>query len=157
MEIPATYITFGIRSQSSLGVDRLTVSWGWLAPAPVYLNLPTAPQLAHGARTEAYPSQWWPTQDLFPPSPMRRLCVSSRLRHSCAEGAESSCCVHRVIPTKSIIRFELEQQTYADSSIYSTRLEYVDAVCVKVKRHWSATRNAPLVRLPSMLPDLPFG
>ena len=26
-----------------------------------------------------------------------------------------------------------------------TRLEYVDAVCVKVKKCWSATRNAPLV------------
>ena len=29
----------------------------------------------------------------------------------------SSCCVHRVNPTKSIIRIELEQQTYADSNI----------------------------------------
>ena len=28
-------------------------------------------------------------------------------------------CVHHVIPTKSVIRVELEQQTYADSNIYS--------------------------------------
>ncbi len=48
---------------------------------------------------------------------MRRLRASSGLRHSCAEGAESSCCVHRVILAKLIIRAELEQQTYADSEI----------------------------------------
>jgi hypothetical protein len=30
---------------------------------------------------------------------MRRLRASSGLRHSCAEGAQSSCCAHRVIPT----------------------------------------------------------
>src|SRR5258706_15845548 len=48
---------------------------------------------------------------------MRRLCTSSGLRHSCAEGAECSCCVHRVIPTKSIIRVELEKKTYADCNI----------------------------------------
>ena len=48
---------------------------------------------------------------------MRRLRTSSGLRHSCAEGAESSCRTHPVIPTKSIIRIELEQQTYADSNI----------------------------------------
>ena len=48
---------------------------------------------------------------------MRRLCTSSGLGHSCAEGAEYSCCVHLVILTKSIIRVELEQQTYADSNI----------------------------------------
>ncbi len=48
---------------------------------------------------------------------MRRLCASSGLRRSCAEGVEFSCYVHRVIPTKSIIRIELEQQTYADSNI----------------------------------------
>ena len=48
---------------------------------------------------------------------MRRLCASSGLRHSCAEGAASSCGVRRVIPTKSIIRIELEQQTYAESNI----------------------------------------
>ena len=29
----------------------------------------------------------------------------------------ASCCVHRIIPTKSIIRVELEQQTYADSNV----------------------------------------
>src|SRR5258706_4229710 len=29
----------------------------------------------------------------------------------------ASCCVRRVIPTKSTIRIELEQQTYADSNI----------------------------------------
>ena len=39
------------------------------------------------------------------------------MRDSCEEGAESSCCVHRLISTKSIIRIELEQQTYADSNI----------------------------------------
>ena len=48
---------------------------------------------------------------------MRRLCTSSGLRHSCAEGARSSFYAHRAIPTKSIIRIELEQQTYADSNI----------------------------------------
>ena len=47
---------------------------------------------------------------------MRRLHALSGLRHLCAEGAESTCCVHRVIPTNSIIRVELEQQTYADSN-----------------------------------------
>ena len=48
---------------------------------------------------------------------MRRLRASSGLRHSCAEGAVPSYCVHRVIPTKSIIRVKLEQQTYAGSNI----------------------------------------
>ena len=48
---------------------------------------------------------------------MRRLCTSSGLRHSCTEGVESPCCFHRVIPTKPIIRIELEQQMYADSNI----------------------------------------
>ena len=46
---------------------------------------------------------------------MRRRRASSGLRHSCAEG--ESCCVRRVIPTKSAIRVELEQQMYADSNI----------------------------------------
>ena len=32
------------------------------------------------------------------------------------EGAESTYCVHRVIPTNAIIRVELEQQMYADSN-----------------------------------------
>ena len=48
---------------------------------------------------------------------MRRLRGSSGLRHLCAEGAKSSCCVHRIIPTELFIRVELEQQTYADSNI----------------------------------------
>ena len=48
---------------------------------------------------------------------MRRLRSSSGLRSSCAEGADSSCCIHRVIPTKSTIRVELEQQTYADKNL----------------------------------------
>ncbi len=48
---------------------------------------------------------------------MRRLRASNGLRHSCAEGAESSCCFHRVILTKSVTRVELEQQTYDDSDI----------------------------------------
>ena len=48
---------------------------------------------------------------------MRRPRASSGLSHSCVEGAESSLCIHHVIPTKSIIRVELEQQTYADSEI----------------------------------------
>ena len=48
---------------------------------------------------------------------MKSQRVSSGLRHSCAEGAESSYYVHRVTLTKSIIRIELEQQTYADSNI----------------------------------------
>ena len=47
---------------------------------------------------------------------MRRLRASIGLRHSCAEGAEFSCCVHHVIPTESVIRIELERQTYADSN-----------------------------------------
>ena len=48
---------------------------------------------------------------------MRRLCTSSGVRRLCAEGAESPCCVHRLIPTKSRTRIELEQQTYADSNV----------------------------------------
>ena len=48
---------------------------------------------------------------------MRRLRASSGLRHSCAEGASFPCSLHRVIPTKSIIRLELEQQMYVDSNI----------------------------------------
>src|SRR5258706_11919863 len=47
---------------------------------------------------------------------MRRLYASSGLGYSCAEGAECPRCVHHVIPTKSRIRIELEQQTYADSN-----------------------------------------
>ena len=47
---------------------------------------------------------------------MRRLHALGGLRPSCAEGAESTCCVHRAIPTNSIIRVELEQQTYADNN-----------------------------------------
>ena len=53
---------------------------------------------------------------------MRRQHALSGLSHSCAEGAESSCCVHRVIPTKSAIRVELEQQMYADSNVIVTDL-----------------------------------
>jgi hypothetical protein len=33
------------------------------------------------------------------------------------EGAQFSCCLPCVIPTKSVIRVELEQQTYADGDI----------------------------------------
>src|SRR6267154_1420936 len=47
---------------------------------------------------------------------MRRLRASSGFIHSYAEGVESSCHVHRVTLTKSIIRVDLEQQTYADSN-----------------------------------------
>ncbi len=47
---------------------------------------------------------------------MRRLHASSGSRHSCAEGAESSCCDLCVILTKSITRVELEQKTYDDSN-----------------------------------------
>ena len=54
-------------------------------------------------------------QDPFCPSPVRRLRASSGLRHSCAEGTQFSCCL--VLATKSVIRVELEQQTYADSKI----------------------------------------
>ena len=43
--------------------------------------------------------------------------TSSRLRHSCVEGAQFSCCLQHVIPTKSVIRVELEQKTYGDSDI----------------------------------------
>ena len=49
---------------------------------------------------------------------MRKLCTSSGLRRSCAEGVESSCRAHPILPTKSIIRIELEQQTYADSNLF---------------------------------------
>ena len=48
---------------------------------------------------------------------MRRLRASSGLRHSCTEGAESSCSDHRVILTKSIARVVLEQKTYGDSNM----------------------------------------
>ena len=48
---------------------------------------------------------------------MRRLHASSGSRHSFAEGAQFSCCLLCVISTKSVIRVELEQQTYADSNI----------------------------------------
>ena len=47
---------------------------------------------------------------------MRRLRVSRGLRHSCAEGAESSCCDRRVTLIKLITRVELEQRTYDDSN-----------------------------------------
>ena len=49
---------------------------------------------------------------------MRRLYTSSGLRRSCAEGVESSCRAHPILPTKSIIRIELEQQTYAHSNLF---------------------------------------
>ncbi len=48
---------------------------------------------------------------------MRRMRTSSGWRHSCAEGAEFFCCPHHVIPTKSIIRVELEQHTYENINI----------------------------------------
>ena len=48
---------------------------------------------------------------------MRKLRASSGLRHSCAEGSQLSCYPYRIIPTNSIIRVELEQQTYAESYI----------------------------------------
>ena len=57
---------------------------------------------------------------------MRRLRASIGLRHSCAEGAESSCCIHREISTESIIRIELEWQTYADSNrVHITNLPLI--------------------------------
>jgi len=46
---------------------------------------------------------------------VRRLRASSGLRHSCAEGTQFSCDL--VIPTKWVIRVELEQRTYADANI----------------------------------------
>ena len=52
---------------------------------------------------------------------MRRLRTSNGLRHSCTEGVESSYCAHPVTPTKSIIRIELEQQTYADNNVFHER------------------------------------
>jgi hypothetical protein len=48
---------------------------------------------------------------------MRRLRASSGSKDLCAEGAWFSCSVHHVILTESVIRVELEQQTYADSNI----------------------------------------
>ena len=60
---------------------------------------------------------------------MRRLRASSGLRHSCAEGAESSCCNHRVILTKAITRVELEQKTYDDSYIvHGPATDYPDRI-----------------------------
>ena len=60
---------------------------------------------------------------------MRRLHASSGLRRSCAEGAEPSCCVHRVIPNESVIRVELEQQTYTDSNIaHESATDYPDRI-----------------------------
>ena len=47
---------------------------------------------------------------------MKRQRASSGLRHSCTEGAESSC-DHRVIVTKLTTRVELEQKTYDDGNI----------------------------------------
>ena len=49
---------------------------------------------------------------------MRRLHASGGFRHSCAEGAAFSCRLHRIIPTKSIVRVELEQKTYTDSNTF---------------------------------------
>ena len=48
---------------------------------------------------------------------MRRPHESSGLRHSCAEGARSSCCPARVILTKLTIRVELEQRTYDGGNV----------------------------------------
>ena len=48
---------------------------------------------------------------------MRRLRASNGSRHSFAEGAQFSCCLLCVIPIKSVIRVELEQQTYAYRNI----------------------------------------
>ena len=48
---------------------------------------------------------------------MRSLLASSGLTNLCAKGGWSSSCLHLLIPTKSIIRVELEQTMYADSSM----------------------------------------
>ena len=48
---------------------------------------------------------------------MRSLLASSGLRNLCAKGGWFSSCPHSIIPTKSIIRVELEQNMYADSNI----------------------------------------
>ena len=48
---------------------------------------------------------------------MRRLLASSGLRNLCAKGGWFSSCLYHLIPTKSIIRVELEQNMYADSII----------------------------------------
>ena len=48
---------------------------------------------------------------------MRSLLASSGLRDLCAKGGWFSSCPGHVIPTKSIIRVELEQNMYADSNI----------------------------------------
>ena len=45
------------------------------------------------------------------------LLASSGLRTLCAKGGCFSSCLHHVIPTKSVIRVELEQNMYADSNI----------------------------------------
>ena len=48
---------------------------------------------------------------------MRSLLASSGLRDLCAKGGWFPSCLHHVIPTKPIIRLELEQNMYADSII----------------------------------------
>ena len=48
---------------------------------------------------------------------MRSLLVSSGLRTLCTKGGWFPSCLHHVIPTKSIIRLDLEQNMYAGSNI----------------------------------------
>ena len=48
---------------------------------------------------------------------MRSLLASSGLRDLCTKGGYFSSCLHHVIPTKSILRVELEQNMYVDSTV----------------------------------------
>ena len=48
---------------------------------------------------------------------MKSMLASSGLRTLCAKGGWFSSRLHHVIPTKSIIRVELEQHMYADSNM----------------------------------------
>ena len=60
---------------------------------------------------------------------MRRLHASSGLKHSCAEGAQFPCYFPCVILTKSVIRVELEQQTYADgNTLHGPATESLDRI-----------------------------
>ena len=60
---------------------------------------------------------------------MRRQHASSGLGHSCAEGAESSFCIHYVVSTKTVVRVELEQQTYADSNtVHETATNFPERI-----------------------------
>ena len=95
------------------------ISQSELASSPHCSHVDLAHHTQQGRWTniEAYPSQSWLDQvPSYPPS-MRSLLASSGLRHICTKGGWFPSCLHHVIPTKLIIRLELEQNMYADSII----------------------------------------